>query len=111
MGVRSNPVHDILLSPVVAFPVYLILVGLLFGLGRVLAGPAQASEAKSSTYSGGESAPQHPAAPGYRPFFVIALFFAILHLGVLILGSSDLSATAGVYLVGLMLALVALILG
>jgi hypothetical protein len=39
------------------------------------------------------------------------LFFAILHLGVLILGSSDLSATAGVYLVGLMLALVALILG
>jgi hypothetical protein len=52
-----------------------------------------------------------PAAPGYRQFFVIALFFAVLHLGVLIIGSSDLSGVSGVYLLGLMLALVALILG
>jgi NADH:ubiquinone oxidoreductase subunit 3 (subunit A) len=103
--------HELLLSPVVAFPVYLVLVGLLSGLGSVLAEPAQASAAKTSTYSGGEAAPKRPAAPGYSPFFVTALFFAILHLGVLVLGSSDLSATAGVYLVGLMLALVALILG
>lgn len=103
--------QELLLSPVVAFPIYLVLGILLSRFGRLLAGPAQVSEAKSSTYSGGETAPQRPAAPGYRPFFVIALFFAILHLGVLILGSSDLSATAGIYLVGLMLALMALILG
>jgi hypothetical protein len=55
------------------------------------------------------------AAPGYRPFFVVALFFAVLHLGVLVLAVGGISsATAGgtaVFLVGLMLALLALILG
>jgi hypothetical protein len=52
-----------------------------------------------------------PAAPGYRQFFVVALFFAVLHLGVLMIGSSDFSPVAGVYLLGLILALIALILG
>jgi len=42
---------------------------------------------------------------------VVALFFAILHLGVLMLGTSDLSLITGLYLVGLMFALLALILG
>jgi hypothetical protein len=42
---------------------------------------------------------------------VAALFFAIVHLGVLMLGGSDLGPIAGLYLVGLMLALLALILG
>jgi hypothetical protein len=51
------------------------------------------------------------AAPGYAPFFRVAFFFAVLHLGVLMLGSSGLTPIAGVYLVGLILALVALILG
>ncbi len=102
---------EILLSPVVAFPVYLVMVALLSGFGRVLAGPSTLSALKSSIYAGGERPPRRPAVPGYRPFFVIALFFAILHLGVLLLGSSDLSLVAGVYLVGLMLALIALILG
>ncbi len=102
---------EFLLAPVGAFVVYLALVAGLSGFGRLLAGPAQASEAKSSVYAGGEASPQRPAVPGYRPFFVIALFFAIVHLGVLVLGSSDLSPLAGVYLAGLGLALVTLILG
>ena len=41
------------------------------------------------------------AAPGYQPFFLIALFFAILHLGVLVLGIGSLPVPAAVYLVGL----------
>jgi NADH:ubiquinone oxidoreductase subunit 3 (subunit A) len=102
---------DVLLAPLGAFVVYLALVAGLSGFGRLLAGPTQQSPLKSSVYAGGEAAPQRPAVPGYRPFFVIALFFAVLHLGVLVLGSSDLSALAGVYLVGLALALVTLILG
>jgi D-alanyl-lipoteichoic acid acyltransferase DltB (MBOAT superfamily) len=44
-------------------------------------------------------------------FFVIGLFFAVLHLGVLMLASGGLSPMMGVYVAGLMLALVALILG
>ena len=102
---------EILLAPPLAFVAYLALVGLLSGFGRVLAASGEQSAAKSSTYASGEASPQRPAVPGYRPFFLIALFFAILHLGVLMLGSGDLSGTMGIYLVGLILALVALILG
>jgi hypothetical protein len=66
---------------------------------------------KSSLYGSGEAAPTNLAAPGYRPFFLIALFFAILHLGVLILGSGGLTVMSGIYLLGLVFALLALILG
>lgn len=102
---------DFLLIPPVAFLTYIILVGALSGLGRMLAGRGSPNGTKSSTYAGGEAAPERMAAPGYRPFFVVALFFAILHLGVLMLGSSGASWTAVLYLGGLLLALLALILG
>jgi NADH:ubiquinone oxidoreductase subunit 3 (subunit A) len=102
---------EIILSPPVAFLLYAVLVGILAGLGRVLAGPPRPTPLKSSTYASGEAPPTRAAAPGYRPFFVIALFFAVLHLGVLMLGSSSLTPISILYLVGLMLALVALILG
>jgi NADH:ubiquinone oxidoreductase subunit 3 (subunit A) len=101
---------SILLAPPIAFLIYLVLVGILSGAGRVLAGPGHATPAKSSTYSSGEAPPTQTAAPGYRPFLVVALFFAVLHLGVLMLGSSRLTPITGVYLVGLLLALLALIL-
>ncbi len=100
-----------LLSPPLAFILYLGLAGVLYALGRVMAGPARVTPMKSSVYSSGEAPPTRPAAPGYRPFFVVALFFAILHLGVLVLGTTGLTLVTGVYLVGLILALVALILG
>ena len=102
---------NVLLSPPIAFLIYVALAGILSGLGRVLAGPGQVTPLKFSAYSSGEAPPAQPAAPGYRPFFVVALFFAVLHLGVLVLGSGELSPMAGVYLIGLLLALLALILG
>ncbi len=98
---------EILLAPPVAFVFYLVFVGLLSGLGRMMA----PKSSKSSIYAGGEASPIRPAVPGYRQFFVVALFFAVVHLGVLVLGSGDLSAPMGIYLVGLILALLALILG
>ena len=103
--------EDIILSPPLAFLIYIVLVAVLLGLGRVLAGPAQPTQVKSSTYSSGEEPPSRFAAPGYRPFFVVALFFAILHLGVLVLGSNNISLTAVIYLQGLLMVLAALILG
>ena len=103
--------NDYLFNPPIAFLAYIFLVAILYGLGRLLAGPANPTPIKSSTYSSGEAPPSRLAAPGYRPFFVVALFFAVLHLGVLVLGSSDMSPIAIVYLIGLMLALTALILG
>ncbi len=101
----------ILLAPPVAFVIYLVLVGLLSGFGRLMAPSGEQSTVKASTYASGEAAPVNPAVPGYRQFFTVALFFAILHLGVLVLATGGLTTITGVYLVGLALALVALILG
>lgn len=102
---------DALLAPPLAFAIYLGLVWLLNRFGQMLATEGEASVAKSSTYSSGEAAPTRPAAPGYKSFFVIALFFAVLHLGVLIVATGQFSAVTAVYLVGLGFALLALILG
>jgi NADH:ubiquinone oxidoreductase subunit 3 (subunit A) len=102
---------DILLSPLVAFGIYCFLVAILSLGGRIIAVRSNPSEHKSSSYAGGEEHYTYAAAPGYRPFFIVALFFAVLHLGVLMIGTSDLSMVAAIYLGGLILALVALILG
>ena len=103
--------ENVLLSPPVALLINLGLVGLLYGLGRLLAGPGELTALKRSTYSSGEAPPTKAIAPGYRPFFAVALFFAVLHLGVLVLGSGGLTLIGGIYLAGLALALLALILG
>jgi NADH:ubiquinone oxidoreductase subunit 3 (subunit A) len=102
---------NFLLTPPIAFLIYIVLVLVIVWFGRVLAGPEKPNPIKSSVYGSGEEAPTYLAAPGYRPFFMIAFFFAILHLGMLVLGSGGLNTTAIVYMVGLILALVALILG
>lgn len=103
--------NSILLNPPIAFFTYLLLVGLLYLLGKILAGAPHITTLKSSTYASGEAPPMKAAVPGYRPFFVVALFFAVLHLGVLVLGSGGFSLITGVYLLGLILTLWALILG
>jgi NADH:ubiquinone oxidoreductase subunit 3 (subunit A) len=102
---------QIILTPPVALVIYFALVAVLLGFGRILAGRAKPSVEKSSTYGSGESAPVSHSLPGYRGFFISALFFAVLHLGALMLGSSLLSPIALVYLAGLMLALIVLIIG
>ncbi len=103
---------QILLLPPIAFLAYLLLVWLLSLFGKRLAGNiAVASPFKVSTYSSGEAPPTRLAAPGYRPFFVVALFFAVLHLGILVLSTGGFSPVIAIYLVGLLLALLALILG
>jgi NADH:ubiquinone oxidoreductase subunit 3 (subunit A) len=102
---------DVLLSPPIAFPIYLLLVALLAAAGRKLAAASRPSRLKSTTYSSGETPPETTAAPGYKSFFRIALFFAIIHLGILVLGTSGLTPLTGVYLAGLLIVLVALILG
>ena len=80
--------EQILLSPPIAFLIFLALATILSLIGRGLAGPESPTAVKSSLYAGGEISPSVKGAPGYRPFFVYALFFAILHLGVLMLANS-----------------------
>ncbi len=67
---------DLLLSPPFAFLAYIPVALALLGLGRLLAGPASPNAMKSSIYGSGEASPTFEAAPGYQPFFLIALFFA-----------------------------------
>lgn len=103
---------DFLLTPPVAFLIYLPLVALILLAGKGLsAGPGKQSELKTSGYGSGESAPTSAAIPGYRTFFVVAFFFAILHLGMLVIGTGTLTPVMVPYLIGLILALLALILG
>lgn len=101
----------ILLSPPIAFLAYVGLVLILVGIGSRMAGPATSTALKTSIYASGEKPPARIALPGYRPFMVIALFFAVVHLGVLMLGSGPLTPLTGVYVLGLLLALLALVLG
>jgi NADH:ubiquinone oxidoreductase subunit 3 (subunit A) len=102
---------DTLLSPLFAFVIYGALVGILSLAGKGVSIRGKVSHVKTSSYASGEEQDTEPAAPGYRPFFVVALFFAVLHLGVLMLATSGLAPVSLVYLGGLMLALLALILG
>jgi NADH:ubiquinone oxidoreductase subunit 3 (subunit A) len=111
LNIGSIDMSDLLLAPPVAFFIYVGLVGILALVGRWLVGSVKESPTERAAYASGEAPPRYTAIPGYRQFFVIALFFAILHLGVLVLGSEGRSLTAIVYLMGLFLALVALILG
>jgi NADH:ubiquinone oxidoreductase subunit 3 (subunit A) len=102
---------NILLSPPLAFLIYIPLVLVIALAGKRLAGPENASEMKSSIYGSGEVAPKGAEAPGYRPFFLIAFFFAFLHLGMLVLGTGGRSQTEALYLIGLLVGLLALMLG
>jgi NADH:ubiquinone oxidoreductase subunit 3 (subunit A) len=102
---------NVLLSPPLAFLIYLPLVYALYLVGRGLAGKGNPSSSKSSVYGSGEAAPTTLAAPGYRPFFLVAFFFAVLHLGMLIIGTGSFTISMIPYLIGLILALIALILG
>jgi NADH:ubiquinone oxidoreductase subunit 3 (subunit A) len=100
-----------ILSPPAAFALYALLVGLLFAVSWAVAARGAPNESKTSTYGSGEKAAAGMATPGYRPFFMVAFFFAILHLGVLIVGSGGFTPVTGVYILGLIFSLVALALG
>jgi len=103
----SSVIHH----PLISFALYLAFAALLNLIGRYLAGETVKTSLKSSTYASGELPPSRMAAPGYRPFFIIALFFTILHLGALVLGSGGTGPISMIYLAGLILTLLALILG
>jgi NADH:ubiquinone oxidoreductase subunit 3 (subunit A) len=96
-----------LFFPPVAFMIYLGLAWGIFRLGKFLAGAANPSKSKSSIYGSGEKASSRMAAPGYTPFFLIAFFFTVLHLGVLVVGTGQLKLITAVYIVGLILCLLA----
>jgi NADH:ubiquinone oxidoreductase subunit 3 (subunit A) len=102
---------DYLTSPIVAFALYVVGGALILAVGRVLAGAAHPSAAKTGIYASGEAPPRGTAMPGYRGFFVAALFFAVLHLGALMIASRPPSLATAAYLIGLAVTLLAMLFG
>jgi hypothetical protein len=98
-------------SPPIAFLIYLGLTAILLIVSGAAAARGKDTANKTSMYGSGEAAKAGGASPGYRPFFMTAFFFAILHLGVLIVGSGGFTPVNGVYLAGLIVSLIALALG
>ena len=102
---------EIILTPPIAFLIYIPFVFFLLLVGKGMAGTSKKSAMKETIYASGEEASTTPAAPGYKPFFMIAFFFAILHLGMLIIGTGTFSFQSVPFLLGLMFSLIALLLG
>ena len=103
--------NDLLLAPPLAFAAYLLLGGLLWQIGKWLGAPAIRSGLESGPYASGEAPPARGAPTGYRAYFRLALFFAILHLGARVLAVAGLQPLSGLFVVGLLLALLVLMLG
>lgn len=103
---------EIILVPPIALLIYGLAGFAICRLGKSQS-PAEEkdNEIKRSLYASGEEGPKDAAIPGYKPFLITALFFAIIHLAVLVVGMGNLSATTLVYLGVLIFGLIALILG
>jgi NADH:ubiquinone oxidoreductase subunit 3 (subunit A) len=86
---------EIILTPPIALLIYIGLVIILYFVGRILAPNARQLKVKTSIYAGGEIANTNKAAPGYRRFFIVAIFFAVLHLGALVLATAGLAGGLG----------------
>lgn len=102
---------EIILTPPIAFVIYLLLAWLLSRVGQFLAPNQDTLPESAEAYASGEAAPLQAASPGYRPFFRIALFFAVLHLGVLVLATSGMQPVTALYIAALLVILLALLLG
>jgi NADH:ubiquinone oxidoreductase subunit 3 (subunit A) len=94
-----------ILSPPFAFLLYLGMVALLLVLSRVLAGGSGGSAENAAVYASGEAAPSGQGSPGYAPFFGSALFFAILHVGVLIAATGAVTPVGVAFVAGLLVVL------
>jgi NADH-quinone oxidoreductase subunit A len=103
---------DFLISPPVAFIVFLVLGWLLYFLGSKMAPKLKKQGGKLATYACGEDLPGIKIQFGYRLFFFIALFFTMMHVAALVIST----APAGkiiffgiIYLVMIFLSIMALI--
>ena len=77
----------ILLSPPVAFFVFLAAAFGLYALGRGMAPKLTRVGGKLATYACGEDIPGVKVQFGYRLFSFIALFFTMMHVAVLVIAT------------------------
>jgi NADH:ubiquinone oxidoreductase subunit 3 (subunit A) len=94
-----------LLLPPLALLVYIGLVCVLLGGARILGGPRRVERSAEIVYASGEKPARTHATPGYQPFFAAALFFALLHVGVLAASIGAFEPVAVIYLGGVLILL------
>ena len=103
---------DILISPPVAFVLFLAAAVLLYGLGRRMAPKMNKVGGKLTSYACGEDMPGTKIQFGYRLFFFVALFFTIMHVAALVLAtvpSGKIVLFAVLYLAVIYLSVMALV--
>jgi len=103
---------DILISPPVAFLIFLGLAFLLYALGRRMAPKLKKEGGKLATYACGEDLPGVKLQFGYRLFFFIALFFTMMHVAALVIATvpgGKILFLAVFYLVMIFLSILALV--
>jgi NADH-quinone oxidoreductase subunit A len=103
---------DILISPPVAFVLFLIIAFLLTLLGKRMAPRLTKAGGKLTTYACGEDIPGVKVQFGYRLFFFVALFFTIMHVATLMIAtvpSGKIAWFAVLYLAVIFLSIMALV--
>lgn len=103
---------DFLISPPVAFLIFLIIGFLLYVLGSRLAPKLKKEGGKLATYACGEDLPGVKLQFGYRLFFFIALFFTMMHVAALVIATlpgGKIVFFGIIYLVMIFLSIMALI--
>ncbi|MGA2586754.1 MAG: hypothetical protein ABSF88_07005 [Candidatus Aminicenantales bacterium] len=103
---------EFLLSPPVAFILFLAIAFLLYLLGKRMAPKLNKTGGKLTTYACGEDIPGVKVQFGYRLFFFIALFFTIMHVAALMIAtvpSGKIVWFAVLYLAVIFLSIMALV--
>ncbi|HIC93048.1 MAG TPA: hypothetical protein EYP09_02195 [Anaerolineae bacterium] len=94
--------EKILLSPPVAFVVFLGIGYGIYRLGGAIAAPGKPHPGKRATYACGEDIPAQRVRPSYQAFFYLAFLFTILHLAALMVATAPGGAwPAMLYLAGI----------
>jgi NADH-quinone oxidoreductase subunit A len=103
---------NLLLSPPIAFFIFLGAALLLYALGAKMGPKLTKAGGKLTTYACGEDIPGVKIQFGYRLFFFIALFFTMMHVASLVIAtvpSGKIIFFAVFYLLMIFLAIMALI--
>lgn len=74
---------NILLSPPLAFFLFLIVSAGLYLFGRMIGQPAVPEPGKNEPYACGENFRAEKFIFGYHKFYIAAVFFTIMHVAVL----------------------------
>ncbi len=78
---------DIILSPPIAFIIFLVIFYFIYWLGSLMAPKLKKTPGKVSSYACGEDIPGTKVQFGYRLFFYVALFFTIMHVATLVVAT------------------------